>query len=252
MSNTSKLTQIKPFKGFGQEIQEILNNICSLKFEELIIKIKSLDIDTDTKLLTLTKLLFERALEEPLFSGTIAKMCHVLKTKKVEKWDKNGNCRSVNFRRILINCCQIEFEYFVGGWNNENQRLEPKLQAECEEKAQDAKVRPIGLIIFLGKLYNLGMLTDRVMHDIIHKLLMSQNKTALECLCWLLNITGKKLEVSTKQKLEGTSKDDLPKEIVPFSEYFGIIREMAMPEVKKEISPGVKVTIWKFKNFTTI
>ena len=255
MSKNSKFTKIKPFKGLEQKIQEILNELCSQNFEELVIKIKSLDIDTNAKLLTLTKLLFERALEEPLFSGTIAEICQVLKIIKVEKVDKNGNCTPVNFRRILINCCQIEFEYFVDGWNSENQRpqrLESKLLTKCEEKLQQAKIRAIGLIIFLGKLYNLGMLTDRIMHDIVHKLLMSQNEKALECLCWLLNIVGKKLEVSTNQKLEKTSREELPKEIVPFCEYFDKIRGMAMPEVKKEISPSVKVTVWKFKNFSTI
>ena len=80
-------------------------------------------------------------------------------------------------------------------------------------------------------------------------MLMSQNEKALECLCWLLNLIGRKLETSTNQKLE--SRNDLPKEIVSFCEYFDKIRVMAMPEEKKEISSSVKVTMWKFLNCFT-
>ena len=45
------------------------------------------------------------------------------------------------------------------------------------------------------------MLTDRIMHEIIRKLINQTDEESLECLCWLLNTTGKQLEQATEQKL---------------------------------------------------
>ena len=39
------------------------------------------------------------------------------------------------------------------------------------------------------------------MHEIIRKLINQTDEESLECLCWLLNTTGKQLEQATEQKL---------------------------------------------------
>ena len=56
---------------------------------------------------------------------------------------------------------------------------------------------------FIGELYKLGMLTARIMHECVRKLLLSNpsDEEALECLCRLLTTVGKALEKETKDKL---------------------------------------------------
>ena len=73
--------------------------------------------------------------------------------------------------------------------------------SEYEDKERRARRRSLGNIRFIGELYNLRMLTDRIMHEIIRKLINQTDEESLECLCWLLNTTGKQLEAATEQKL---------------------------------------------------
>ena len=73
--------------------------------------------------------------------------------------------------------------------------------SEYEDKERRARRRSLGNIRFIGELYNLRMLTDRIMHEIIRKLINQTDEESLECLCWLLNTTGKQLEQATEQKL---------------------------------------------------
>ena len=72
--------------------------------------------------------------------------------------------------------------------------------SEYEDKERRARRRSLGNIRFIGELYNLRMLTDRIMHEIIRKLINQTDEESLECLCWLLNTTGKQLEAATEQR----------------------------------------------------
>lgn len=48
---------------------------------------------------------------------------------------------------------------------------------------------------FIGELFKLKMLTETIMHDCVYKLLRSGDAENLECLCTLLTIIGKELDV---------------------------------------------------------
>lgn len=61
--------------------------------------------------------------------------------------------------------------------------------------------RSLGNIRFIGELYKLGMLTARIMHECVKKLLKQTDEESLECLCRLLTTVGKDLDEETKGRL---------------------------------------------------
>ena len=75
------------------------------------------------------------------------------------------------------------------------------MQLEYEEKERRARRRSLGNIRFIGELYNLKMLTDRIMHEIIRRLVTQTDEESLECLCCLLNTTGKQLDQYTESQI---------------------------------------------------
>ena len=46
------------------------------------------------------------------------------------------------------------------------------------------------------------MLTARIMHECVKRLLKEADEETLECLCRLLTTVGKELEAETKQRLD--------------------------------------------------
>ena len=87
------------------------------------------------------------------------------------------------------------------------------MQAEFEDKERRARRRSLGNIRFIGELYNLKMLTDRIMHEIINKLIRQIDEESLECLCWLLNTIGKALEHATNAKLNAPPSEETNKNV---------------------------------------
>lgn len=137
---------------------------------------------------------------------------------------------SVNFRKLLLNRCQKEFEKDkvddvvferrqkeldstasvcdggtcrVGSSQGCFDRLmlpllqtteRERLQEELEEAKDKARRRSIGNIKFIGELFKLKMLTEAIMHDCVVKLLKNHDEESLECLCRLLTTIGKDLD----------------------------------------------------------
>ena len=83
----------------------------------------------------------------------------------------------------------------------ESEEKRKTMQLEYEEKERRARRRSLGNIRFIGELYNLKMLTDRIMHEIIRRLVTQTDEESLECLCWLLNTIGKQLDQCTESKI---------------------------------------------------
>merc|ERR1712223_1054922 len=148
-------------------------------------------------------------------------MCEVLSGKKVTNDESSGQ-KPMNFQRMMITRCQKEFERdYMEGFDKEKYKAalaaeesEDKrktMQLEYEEKERRARRRSLGNIRFIGELYNLKMLTDRIMHEIINKLIRQIDEESLECLCWLFNTIGKLLEQATLEKINGPSTPDANK-----------------------------------------
>ena len=89
-------------------VRGILNKITPSKFDKLLESIKSLNIDTEDRLAGVIKLFFEKAVDEPIFSSTYAKMCLALSSKEVVS--AANEKETTTFRKLLLTRCQKEFE----------------------------------------------------------------------------------------------------------------------------------------------
>lgn len=150
--------------------------------------------------------------------------------------DKTGQVVSGGnlFRKYLLNRCQEEFE---NGWiaKKDEDEKKPKAEGETTEAQADkqefeksaaekedgdkkgeqqklgdttmmsdeyyaaaaAKRRGLGLVQFIGELFKLGMLTERIMHQCVHRLVDYNgvpDEAEIESLCKLLRTVGYNLD----------------------------------------------------------
>ncbi|KAL1862109.1 hypothetical protein Plec18170_000933 [Paecilomyces lecythidis] len=158
------------------------------------------------------QLLFEKATDEAHWAPMYAKfakrmlesMSAEIKDESIR--DKMGNVVAGGslFRKYLLNRCQEEFER---GWKV---NLPPKPEGTSEEAAMmsdeyyaaaAAKRRGLGLVKFIGELYKLGMLTERIMHECVKKLVDYEGipeEAEVESLASLLRTIGASLDASDK------------------------------------------------------
>uniref|UniRef100_A0A2I2Z4L2 Eukaryotic translation initiation factor 4 gamma 3 n=1 Tax=Gorilla gorilla gorilla TaxID=9595 RepID=A0A2I2Z4L2_GORGO len=186
-----------------RKVRSILNKLTPQMFNQLMKQVSGLTVDTEERLKGVIDLVFEKAIDEPSFSVAYANMCRCLVTLKVPMADKPGN--TVNFRKLLLNRCQKEFEKDKADddvFEKKQKELEAasapeertRLHDELEEAKDKARRRSIGNIKFIGELFKLKMLTEAIMHDCVVKLLKNHDEESLECLCRLLTTIGKDLD----------------------------------------------------------
>ncbi|XP_052465573.1 eukaryotic translation initiation factor 4 gamma 3 isoform X1 [Carassius gibelio] len=186
-----------------RKVRSILNKLTPQMFNQLMKQVTDLTINTEERLKGVIDLVFEKAIDEPSFSVAYANMCRCLATLKVPTADKPNT--TVNFRKLLLNRCQKEFERDkVDDVVLERKQKEldsttsptekEKLQEELEEAKDKARRRSTGNIKFIGELFKLKMLTEPIMHDCMVKLLKNHDDESLECLCRLLTTIGKDLD----------------------------------------------------------
>ncbi|KAK3333357.1 hypothetical protein B0T19DRAFT_440122 [Cercophora scortea] len=161
------------------------------------------------------QLTFEKATDEAHWASMYAKFCKRMlemmspDIRDENILDKQGNVVSGGalFRKYLLNRCQEEFER---GWKVD--LPEPKEGADKKTGeaallsdeyyiAAAAKRRGLGLVQFIGELYKLGMLTERIMHECLRKLLEFQgmpDEAEIESLSKLLRTVGSNLDSTDK------------------------------------------------------
>ncbi|XP_037084967.1 eukaryotic translation initiation factor 4 gamma 1-like [Pollicipes pollicipes] len=186
---------IRAFKG-------ILNKITPNNIERLTGEIKKLELNTESRLHKMISTLFEKAVDEPMYADQYALLCVSMSKTEVESAEKDGK---VNFRKLLLTQCQREFEKDKSSELNRDERLK-EIAEEKDEEVKKEKMRSLekestkmrlrsnGNIRFIGELYKLGMLTDRIMHQCIVKLVRDEHEDSYECLCKLMTTIGQKLE----------------------------------------------------------
>ncbi|KAI0393655.1 hypothetical protein F5Y17DRAFT_458664 [Xylariaceae sp. FL0594] len=163
------------------------------------------------------QLTFEKATDEAHWASMYAKFCKkMLETMSPEIRDenikdKNGNVVSGGalFRKYLLNRCQEEFER---GWkmqlpeqgaDGDRTTQAAALLSDEYYKAAAAKRRGLGLVQFIGELYKLAMLTERIMHECVRKLVDYQgipDEAEVESLSKLLRTIGWNLDNAEKGK----------------------------------------------------
>ncbi|XP_051966667.1 eukaryotic translation initiation factor 4 gamma 1-like isoform X2 [Xyrauchen texanus] len=186
-----------------KRVRSVLNKLTPQMFQSLMKQVTELSIDTEERLKGVIDLIFEKAISEPNFSVAYANMCRCLIGLKVPTSDKPGV--TVNFRKLLLNRCQKEFEKDKDDdetFEKKQKELDDatveeerqRLKEELKDAKDQARRRSLGNIKFIGELFKLKMLTETIMHDCIVKLLKNHDEESLECLCRLLSTIGKDLD----------------------------------------------------------
>ncbi|XP_060743864.1 eukaryotic translation initiation factor 4 gamma 1-like isoform X1 [Tachysurus vachellii] len=186
-----------------RRVRGVLNKLTPQMFQPLMKQITEMTIDTEERLKGVIDLVFEKAISEPNFSVAYANMCRCLMGLKVPTSDKPNVM--VNFRKLLLNRCQKEFEKDKDDdeiFEKKQKELDAAteedvrqhLKEELEESKDTARRRSLGNIKFIGELFKLKMLTENIMHDCVVKLLKNHDEESLECLCRLLSTIGKDLD----------------------------------------------------------
>lgn len=200
-----------------RKVKGALNKMTPENFERISVQI--LEIVSQSKaesdgrtLRQVIQLTFEKATDEAHWASIYAKFCkRMLESmspdiKDESIRDKAGNVVAGGslFRKYLLNRCQEEFER---GWKA---NLPPKPEGDTEEAAMmsdeyyvaaAAKRRGLGLVKFIGELYKLGMLTERIMHECVKRLVDYEgmpDEAEVESLTNLLRTIGASLDVSEK------------------------------------------------------
>ena len=205
----------------------ILNKLCPQKFDVLVEKFTALPITDQSHLQECMELIFEKAVDEPGFSVAYARMCQVLQMKKVLA--ENSETETVNFRKLLISRCQKEFDKdYMESLDRDKYRADmaaaqtdderKQIKAVFEQMEMKLRRRSLGNIRFIGELYKLQMLTARIMHECVKKLLKTTDEESLECLCRLLTTVGQVLDTETKQRLSKGPQNGLNDLSVYFAE----------------------------------
>ncbi|EXJ55108.1 translation initiation factor 4G [Cladophialophora yegresii CBS 114405] len=204
-----------------RKTKSLLNKMTPEKFDRIADQILEISgqskHETDGRTLRqVIQLTFEKATDEAHWAGMYAQFCRrMLESMSADIRDegikdKNGNVVTGGnlFRKYLLNRCQEEFER---GWKV---NLPPQPEGQSEEAAMlsdeyyvamAAKRRGLGLVKFIGELFKLQMLTERIMHECVKKLVDYEgtpDEAEIESLTSLLQTVGKQLD-NPESKAQG-------------------------------------------------
>ncbi|KAI6163435.1 armadillo-type protein [Pisolithus thermaeus] len=176
-------------------------------------------------LFQVTKVIFEKAIDEADWSEICARLCQkimeTISPKVQDDYIKTTEGKPIAggqlFRKYLLSLCQEGFER---GWvskditacvaaakasgdeaikaANERDGDESEFYSDEYYVVQKAKRQGLGLIKFICELFKLRMLTQRVIHRCVRKLLdnaENPQEEEVESLCQLLRTVGRLLDV---------------------------------------------------------
>ncbi|KIK43078.1 hypothetical protein CY34DRAFT_738374 [Suillus luteus UH-Slu-Lm8-n1] len=207
-----------------RKVKALLNKLTMENFETISDQIihwanKSVNEKDGWTLIQVIRLVFEKAIDEVAWSEMYARLCRkMMEQISPEVQDqgiKNAEGKPIKgghlFRKYLLTRCQEDFErgWFVkeaaaasvAAKASDNQTTEGTLDAgfNIDEyyAAQKAKRQGLGLITFIGELFKVRMLTERIMHECMKKLLGNVDnpeEEEIESLCQLLKTVGQLLD----------------------------------------------------------
>ncbi|KAK0226383.1 armadillo-type protein [Armillaria fumosa] len=217
-----------------RKVKALLNKLTMKRFDSLSDQIiawtnKSEKEKDGRTLIQVIRLVFEKATDEAMWSEMYARLCRKMMEQispKVQDDDiKNAEGKPIAggqlFRKYLLNRCQEDFER---GWvakeataaaaaskafEDQAAKAAAQTKGDREESialhseeyyaAQKARRQGLGLIKFIGELFKFRMLTERIMHECIKKLLgnvENPEDEEIESLCVLLTTVGGLLDTS--------------------------------------------------------
>lgn len=203
-----------------RRVRGILNKLTPEKFDALVEEIIKLKIDTPDKMEDVMVLVFEKAIDEPNFSVSYARLCHRLISevkRRDERMESGTKTNLAQFRAALLDKTEREFTYNVTKSIAKEKKLQPiidkiaecndpiekaELEAQLEEEERKIRRRSGGTVRFIGELFKISMLTGNIINSCIDGLLNPNSEDQLECLCKLLTTVGDKFEqtpINTKE-----------------------------------------------------
>lgn len=168
-------------------------------------------------LIQVTKLVFENGTNDVIFTEMYARLCRKI-MEEVSRKVQDHTIENAQgepfaggqlFRKYLVDRCQEDFERgWVAKETTANQAVkdadektksgeESVLYSDEYYAANKARRRKLGLIRFLGELFKLQMLTERIIHGCIKKLLANMKnpeEDESESLATLLTTVGSRLD----------------------------------------------------------
>ncbi|THH33090.1 hypothetical protein EUX98_g1117 [Antrodiella citrinella] len=217
-----------------RKVKGLLNKLTMERFDSISNQIidwanKSEAEKDGRTLIQVIKLVFEKATDEATWSEMYARLCRKMMEQISAKVQDDGIRSSDGkpitgghlFRKYLLNRCQEDFER---GWaakdaaqaaaaskatedeaaakvnaeNKDSGNGEDVLYSEEYYISQKAKRQGLGLVKFIGELFKLQMLTERIMHECVKKLLHNvenPEEEEIESLCKLMITVGALLDV---------------------------------------------------------
>ncbi|KAF8053822.1 hypothetical protein N665_1372s0010 [Sinapis alba] len=178
-----------------RQLKGILNKLTPQNFEKLFEQVKGVNIDNVVTLTGVISQIFDKALMEPTFCEMYADFCFHLSGALPEL---NEDGEKVTFKRLLLNKCQEEFERGEKEEEEASRVAEEgqveQTEEEREEKRLKVRRRMLGNIRLIGELYKKRMLTEKIMHACIQKLLgydqEDPHEENIEALCKLMSTIG--------------------------------------------------------------
>ncbi|KAG8733135.1 hypothetical protein FRC10_000405 [Ceratobasidium sp. 414] len=202
-STTSRFTPVAHSESQGvvenaskpSDIESLLDQFTTEEFDlisdQIIEWVNEIKEEDGSTLMRVTKLIFEKAKDETAFSEMYARLCRELVDRLSpnlqDEASRNYQGQPVTggslFRKYLTNLCQKDFER---GWSSEAATVTGKRQR-------------LGVVRFIGELFKQQMLTERIMHECIKRLLSSvadPKEEEVESLCELLRTVGPNLDTA--------------------------------------------------------
>jgi len=200
-----------------QKVNSLLNSLTMEKLESISQQIldwanRSVNESDGHTMFQVIILVFGKAIGDAARSEMYARLCRFLmerisqdvRDEGIKSTDGKPIAGSYLFRKYLLNRCQEDFEAMQAAAGNNKaaaaERAEPGEEVIYSDKyyaSQRAKRRGRGLVKFIGELFKLQMLTERIMHECIEKLLSnveSPEEEEIDSLCTLLATVGQALD----------------------------------------------------------
>ncbi|RZC02526.1 eukaryotic translation initiation factor 4G-like isoform X1 [Glycine soja] len=180
-----------------RQLKAILNKLTPQNFDRLFEQVKAVNIDNAVTLTGVISQIFEKALMEPTFCEMYANFCLHLASELPDFSEDN---EKITFKRLLLNKCQEEFERGEREEEAANKADEGEVKQSAEEREErrvKARRRMLGNIRLIGELYKKKMLTERIMHECIKKLLgqyQDPYEEDIEALCKLMSTIGEMID----------------------------------------------------------
>lgn len=201
------------------KVRGILNKLTPENFEKLSDELLKIELGSKVILKGVILLIFQKALDELKYSRMYAQLCKRLsiEAQNSENNDKNKKPDQLSynstFLSILLSVCRDKFEnrssesYALSSatsdtansnTSQQNGKHTRDDQLDEEERKYMAKQKMLGNVKFIGELFTLEMLDDKILHKCIKELLSTSSQITqkercenMECLSQIIRTCGK-------------------------------------------------------------